>query len=98
VRLWALILAVILLGMSLIAPSVLRPANILWTRFGLVLARVVNPIVLGFLFFIVVTPTGLLMRVLGKNLLNLNRNPNAEEYWVRRNPPGPGVDSMKNQF
>ena len=65
---------------------------------GLLLGRFINPIVLGFMFFVIVTPIGLLMRITNKNLLRLNRDRNARDYWVYRNPAEPSPESMKNQF
>ena len=65
---------------------------------GLVLHKIVSPIALGILFFLVVTPTGLLMRLLGKDPLRLRFDRSADSYWIARTPPGPDADSLKNQF
>ena len=67
----------------------LRPLNRLWLKFGLLLHKVVNPIVMALVFFGTVLPTGLIMRVLGKDLLRLKRQPDANSYWIERRPPGP---------
>lgn len=83
---------------ALLRPALLAPLNKLWMRFGLLLARIVNPVVLGLLFFVVFTPIGLLARLLGKDFLRLKRDPRAASYWIVREPPGPEPQSMKDQF
>ncbi|MGO4672530.1 SxtJ family membrane protein [Bosea sp. 2YAB26] len=95
---WLAGIAAVFLGITLVRASLLAPLNKLWTRFGLLLASVVNPIVLGLLFFVVFTPIGLLARLLGKDFLRLRRKPEVASYWVRRDPPGPEPLSMKDQF
>ena len=97
-RWWSLAVAVIFTLLALAAPKVLAPANRLWTAFGLLLGRLVNPLVMGLLFYLVVTPTGLIMRALGKDLLRLKRDPDAASYWIERTPPGPSPDGMPRQF
>ena len=97
-RLWALGAAAAFLAAALLVPRALRPLNLLWFRFGLVLHHVVTPVVMGLLFFLVVTPVGLLMRLSGKDPLRLKRDPQAASYWIHRQPPGPTPDSMRNQF
>lgn len=94
---WFAVAAIILL-ISLARPAILGPANRLWMRFGLLLHKVVSPVVLGVLFFVAVTPTGLLMRVFGKDPLRLRRDPAAASYWIVRDDPGPAPETMKNQF
>ncbi len=98
VRLWSLGVAAAFALIALALPSVLGPLNKIWTRFGLLLHKVTSPIVLGIMFFLVVTPTALLMRVLGKDVLKLRRDAGAPTYWVDRQPPGPKPDSLPNQF
>lgn len=98
IRIWAMVVSGIFLLLAAIRPQVLAPANRLWTKFGLLLHNIVSPIALGILFFLVVTPTGLLMRLLGKDPLRLRFDPAAGSYWIRRDPPGPAADSLKNQF
>jgi saxitoxin biosynthesis operon SxtJ-like protein len=97
-RPWALGVAVVLLGLALLAPTTLGPLNRGWMRLGLLLQRVTNPVFLGFLFYLVVTPTGLLMRLLGKTPLRLRLDRAAPTYWIDRRPPGPAGDTMRNQF
>jgi hypothetical protein len=83
---------------AVVWPRVLRPLNALWHRFGLLLHAVTTPLILGLMFFTVITPIGWLMRVLGKRPLALPFDPAAESYWIHRNPPGPAPDSLTNQF
>lgn len=90
--------AALVLLVALVRPELLAPFNRLWYRFGLLLHKIVSPIILGILFFLVVTPTGLLQRALGKDLLRLKRDPGAASYWIERDTPGPLPETMKNQF
>jgi Na+/proline symporter len=90
--------AVGMLAVALIRPSLLAPANRLWTKLALLLSKIMNPIIMGILFFLVVAPIGLLMRLTGKRPLALEFDPAAKSYWIERNPPGPLPGSMKNQF
>ncbi len=83
---------------ALLVPAWLAPLNRLWTRFGLLLGRVTQPIVLGLLFFVVVTPIGLVMRLSGNDPLRLKWRHDETSYWLRREPPGPAPDSMRRQF
>lgn len=98
---WVLVwsaLAVLTLGIALFVPKALRPFNIIWFRFGLLLHRVVNPIIMGLMFFVAVTPVGLLMRMFNARPLSLKFDPDAESYWIPRSPPGPAPGSFTNQF
>ena len=95
-RLWALALSGVFIALALAAPRQLGPLNRLWTRFGLLLSRVMNPLVLGLLFFAVVTPMGLVMRALGKDPLRRRFERGAASYWIERRPPGPAP--MSRQF
>jgi len=97
-RWWSLAVAVLLLITAFSAPKLLAPLNRVWTRFGLLLHRIVNPLVMAFLFFLVVTPIALLMRLFGKRPLHLKAEPDASTYWISRDPPGPEPDTMKQQF
>lgn len=83
---------------ALVYPRLLAPLNRLWLKFGLLLYKVMNPLVLGLLFFVTIMPIGLLMRAFGKDFLRLKRDPSAKTYWIDRTPPGPPPQSMKNQF
>ena len=95
---WSLAVAGGFLAVALVKPTWLAPLNTLWFRFGLLLQRVVHPIVLAVIYFAVVTPTGLIMRALGKDPLRLRFDPDAASYWILRDPPGPEPESMKQQF
>jgi len=97
-RLWALGVAAAFLLVALVAPRVLRPLNLVWFKFGIILHGVVTPVVMGCLFFLTVTPVGMLMRATGKDPMRLKRDASAASYWVTRTPPGPTPESMKNQF
>jgi hypothetical protein len=98
VRLWGLGMAAVFAVLAFAAPQVLAPLNRLWLKLGLFLHTIVNPIVLGIMFFLVVTPTGLLMRLFGKDPLRLKRDPAAASYWIERTPPGPKPESLGDQF
>lgn len=89
-------LPLILLG--LVAPATLAPLNRGWTKLGLLLFKIVNPIVLGLIFLVTIIPIGLLLRAFGKDPLRLKFDPEAKSYWIPRDPPGPAPDSMPLQF
>ncbi len=92
-RLWALVTALIFLILGLINSSLLTPLNLLWLKFGMLLGKVVSPIIMGLVFFGVVTPTGLIMKLFNKDLLKLKRKDN-KSYWIERK----NKSEMKNQF
>lgn len=98
IRWWALGLAAAFAAAALVKPAALSGLNRLWMKFGLLLGRIVSPIALGLLFYGVLTPLGLMMRLSGKDPLRLKRDPAAQSYWQTRAPPGPPPDSMTNQF
>jgi hypothetical protein len=95
---WALAIAAALLLLAFAVPKALRPLNKLWARLGMLLSRLVTPIVLALLFYGVVTPVAVLMRLLDKDPLKLRPAPEAESYWIARPPPGPPPASMQQQF
>jgi hypothetical protein len=97
-RLWALIAAGLFLLLALVMPAILAPLNRAWLRLADLLQKVISPIVLALLFFSVVMPVGLIMRFLGKDLLRLEPDPEAESYWIQRSPPGPPPATMDKQF
>ncbi len=98
-RKWALAVSGAFALAAWLAPAILAPLNRFWTRLGLVLHRITNPIVLGLLFYGVFTPLGLFYRrVLRKDFLKLKRDVRADTYWIERQPPGPPPESMLNQF
>ena len=85
-------------ALALAWPRALKPLNVAWFKLGLLLHKVVSPLVIGVMFFLTVVPTGLIMRLLGKDLLRLKFDPKADSYWIKRDPPGPEPDGLKNQF
>ena len=97
-RWWALVVAAALVAIALGMPSILAPLNRWWLKFGLLLHKIVNPLILGLMFFVVITPVGLLMRLFGKNSVSTNPDPHAKSYWVNRDPPGPEPKTMRRQF
>lgn len=86
------------LAVALMVPGFLGPANRVWLKFGLLLHHVVEPVVMGLLFALTVVPTGLAMRLAGKDLLRLKWDSKATSYWILRTPPGPSPESIRQQF
>ncbi len=97
-RLWALASGTGFLTLALALPEVLRPLNILWFRLGLLIGRVMTPVVMAAIFLLTVVPVGLAMRAAGKDVLRLSRRPDLKSYWITRDSPGPERGSMKRQF
>jgi hypothetical protein len=95
---WTGGLASLFLAAAFFYPAALNRLNRLWLKFGLLLHKVVNPVVMALVFFGAVLPTGLVMRALGKEPLRLKRERDANSYWIERRPPGPAPESMKDQF
>ena len=93
-RIWSLLISLVFLILGLINSKILTPLNKLWFKFGLFLGKIVSPLVMGFIFFIVVTPTGIIMRLIRKDLLNLKYN-QKKTYWIDKTGP---KSKMKNQF
>ena len=93
-RVWSLIISFVFLILGLINSKILTPLNKLWFKFGLLLGRFVSPLIMGIIFFVVVTPIGIIMRLLKKDLLNLKYN-KKETYWIDKSGP---KSKMKNQF
>lgn len=97
-RWWSVIVAAVFAVLAAVAPALLGPLNKIWLRFGLLLNRIVSPIVLGIMFYGVVTPIGWLMRATGKDPMRLRDDGKQGSYWIKRDPPGPKPDSLTNQF
>jgi hypothetical protein len=95
---WWLGAGLLLALLGLCAPALLAPLNRLWLKLGLVLYKVINPVVMALIFVTTIVPTGILMRLCGKDPLRLKREPGAASYWIPRDPPGPAPDTMRNQF
>ncbi len=91
---WSLVISLIFLILGLVNSKILTPLNRLWFKFGIFLGKIISPIIITLIFFIVVTPIGLIMRLLRKDLLNLKFNKN-KTYWIKKNGP---KSKMKNQF
>ncbi len=94
IRVWSLIISILFILFGLMNSRILTPLNKIWFKFGLLLGRTISPIIMGMVFFFVVTPIGFLMRIIGKDLLNLKFN-NEKSYWVEKKGP---KSKMKNQF
>ena len=90
-------LAIIFLLATLIAPAILAPLNRVWYQLGLLLGRVVSPLVLGLLFFVLITPVALFTRLIGRDALRIKKQ-TIDSYWIKRDPPGPKPESFKDQF
>ena len=84
--------------LGLVAPKVLRPLNWLWFQLGQLLGKIVSPVVLGAIFFLLLTPVALVTRLFGRDELRLKRKASHTTYWLDRAPPGPEPESFKNQF
>ena len=94
-RLWAFILSLTFLVLGILNSKFLTPLNKLWHKFGIFLGSIVSPVVMGIVFFIVVTPIGLIMRFLGKDLLRINKSKFVSTYWISREKQN---NTMKKQF
>ena len=94
-RIWALVVSTIFFLLAFVAPHILVLPNKLWFKFGLLIGSIVAPIVMAFVYFVTVLPTGLIMRLLGKDLLKQKLDKNTKSYWIERKDP---MGSMKNQF
>jgi len=95
IRIWSLIISFIFIILGLLNSKILTPLNKLWFQFGVILGKIISPIIMGIIFFLVVTPIGLIMKVLGKDLLRLKYNKKDNTYWIEKNGP---KSKMKNQF
>ena len=93
-RLWSLIISIVFIVLGIINSNLLKPLNKLWFKFGLLLGKIISPFVMGIIFFVVVTPIAILMRLLRKDLLKLKFNKN-NSYWIQKSGP---KSKMKNQF
>ena len=94
IRIWLIAISIVFLFLGLLNSKILSPLNIVWFKFGIFLGKIISPIVMIMIFFIVVTPIGLLMRIFGKDILNLKYNDN-KSYWIEKNDH---ESKMKNQI
>ena len=92
---WPIIVAVVFLILGLTNSKLLTPLNKAWNKFGILLGNFIAPIVMGIIFFLVVTPTSFVVRVMGKDLLRLKKNKDKKTYWIHKDDY---KTSMKNQF
>ena len=95
IHIWAIIVSAIFLFLAYVIPNILRIPNILWFKFGMLLSYIISPIIMALVYVTTVLPTGLIMRLLGKDLLRQKLDNNAQTHWITRNEP---IGSMKNQF
>ena len=94
IRIWSLIISIIFLILGILDSKILSPLNKIWFKFGIFLGKIISPIIMGLIFFLVVTPTGFIMRLLGKDVLSLKYS-DHKSYWIEKNGP---KSKMKNQF
>ena len=94
IRIWALIIALLFLVLGILNLQILTPLKKGWIKFGELLGKIISPIIMGFIFFLIITPIGLFMRLIGKDLLNLKYN-NDQTYWTKRSKD---INTMKRQF
>jgi len=94
IRKWSLILSVIFLVLGIFNSKILNPLNNMWFKFGILLGKIISPLVMGVLYFFIVTPTSLIMKMLGKDILSLKKN-NKKSYWIVKSNI---ISKMKNQF
>ena len=93
-RYWALIVSIIFLILGILKSNILTPLNKAWFKFGILLGNIISPIIMAFIFFLVVTPISFIMKIFGKDILNLKKNNNSS-YWIKKDKQS---DSMRKQF
>jgi len=99
VTVYGWLMASILVGIvSIVAPKLLMPFNKAWMKLGELMSNVVSPLVLGIIFFVLITPVALATRLFGRDELRLKENASLNSFWINRAPPGPTGESFKNQF
>ena len=94
IRIWSLVISIIFLVLGLLNSKILNPLNLAWIKFGEILGRIIAPIVMGIVYFLIITPIGLFMRIIGKDLLGIKFSEN-KSYWIKREK---SIGSMKRQF
>ena len=94
IRIWSLIVGIIFLCLGLLNSKILTPLNVIWFKFGIILGKIVSPIVMSIIFFFIVTPISIIMKIFGKDLLSLKYN-KQKSYWIKKDGP---KSKMKNQF
>jgi len=93
-----LICSILFLIISLKTPIILTPLNLAWTKLGLILSKIFNPMILGVVFLLIITPIAIIRKIFGKSALHLKTKSNVESYWINRTPPGPKTGSMTRQY
>ena len=94
VRIWSIVISLFFFILGIANSKILTPLNRIWFKFGLFLGKIISPIIMGIIFFLVVTPIGLIMRIFGKDVINLKFDSN-KSYWIEKTEP---KSNMKNQF
>jgi hypothetical protein len=94
IRIWSLVISLVFFILGILNSKILTPLNKLWFKFGILLGKMISPVIMGVIFFLVVTPIGIIMRIFGKDILNLKYQ-NTKSYWIEKNGP---KSKMKNQF
>ena len=94
IRIWSVTISLFFLVLGILNSKILTPLNKIWFRFGVFLGKIISPLIMGIIFFMVVTPIGLIMRLIGKDVLNLRYN-KEKSYWIEKSGP---KSKMKNQF
>ena len=95
IRYWSIFFSIIFFLLGITNSKLLNPLNKIWFNFGILLGKMISPLIMGIIFFLVVTPIGLIMRVFGKDILSLKHNKKNKSYWIEKNGP---KSKMKNQF
>jgi len=95
IRIVPLLISLIFLILGLINSNLLKPLNIIWMKFGLMLGKFMNPIIMGLIYYLTVVPTGLILKILNKNLLNIKKKNDQKSYWIKKEK---SQSTMKNQF
>ena len=93
-RYWSLIVSIIFLILGILKSNILTPLNKVWFKFGILLGNIISPIIMAFVFFLVVTPISLIMKIFGKDILNLKKNKNSS-YWIKKDKQS---GTMRKQF
>ena len=94
IKIWVLVVSLLFLTLGILNSKILTPLNKLWFNFGILLGKIASPLIMGIIFFLIVTPIGLLMKILGKDILKLSYD-DKKSYWIKKNSPG---STMKKQF
>ena len=90
--------AIVMAGITIVAPGLLTYPNRMWGKLGVLMSKVISPVVMGLLFYVIITPIAVFMRLIGKDLLSLKWHPEAKSYWIVRDPPGTAAESLRNKF